>query len=162
MGIVRIVVRPSTWTMASSPRRSIVPVAAGPKGRKKKTRTLTLSKKRSKSWSIYNMKKLIIAFVGLSALDIALTIYFVDHAGGRELNPVMAAVLTWPLWAVVLFKVGLPIVLVILLGLADTLVGRYVSRKSFLSLYLNSRTVLTIAVVALVLVCLFNLGGILL
>lgn len=108
------------------------------------------------------MKKLIIAFVGLSALDIALTIYFVDHAGGRELNPVMAAVLTWPLWAVVLFKVGLPIVLVILLGLADTLVGRYVSRKSFLSLYLNSRTVLTIAVVALVLVCLFNLGGILL
>lgn len=98
------------------------------------------------------MKKLAFAFVALSTFDMCLTLAIVNHGGGLELNPIMAVVLAWPLWGIILFKVGLPIVFSFSLAALDkTTVGRFI----------HARTVLSIVVVVLVAICAFNLAGIL-
>jgi hypothetical protein len=59
--------------------------------------------------------KLAVAFVLLNALDIALTLQFIWHGTGRELNPVMASVLTLPVSIVVAYKVLVPAFFMVML-----------------------------------------------
>ena len=96
------------------------------------------------------MKKLVAAFVGLSTLDIILTLIFVGSGSSIELNPYMAKILTLPLPVILLYKVGLPV----LLGLALIALD-----KSPAARIVHPRGALKLVVVILAGVCLFNLGG---
>ena len=96
------------------------------------------------------MIKLGISFVTLSSLDIGLTLYFVGAGISYELNPVMARVLTWPLPAILLFKTAIPVLLVIcLISFSRVWVWKR----------LTVRNVLIGACVGEMLICLFNLTG---
>ena len=96
------------------------------------------------------MKRLVAAFVGLNTLDIILTLIFVGNGIGTELNPVMAKVLTLPLPAVLLYKIGLPA----LFGLALIALDRIPVAR-----IVHPRGVLKLVVILTAGVCLFNLGG---
>lgn len=94
--------------------------------------------------------KLAIAFVLLNILDIGLTLYFVGHGISTELNPVMAHVLTYPLLAILAYKVIVPILfmsIILWLSLQPT------------SQRVNWNLILILLVVAESAICLFNLTG---
>ena len=98
------------------------------------------------------MKKLVAAFVGLSTLDITLTLIFVSYGTGTELNQFMVKVLAWPLPFILLFKVGVPL----LFGLALIALS-----KSSAARMVQPRGALILVIVGLAGVCLFNIGGLL-
>ena len=98
------------------------------------------------------MKKLVAAFVGLSTLDIVLTLIFVSYGISTELNPIMAKVLTLPLPVILLYKIGLPL----LFGLALIAIS-----KTHANPIVRPRGVLMLVVIILTGVCLFNVGGLL-
>jgi len=100
------------------------------------------------------MKRLVALFVLLSALDIALTLKFVGEGTSTELNPIMVAVLAQPLPAVLLYKVGLPLVL----GMALYAM----SKSDMLNKAVNPKGALKLVVMLLVAVCLFNMTGLML
>lgn len=88
--------------------------------------------------------------MGLNALDIGLTLYFVGIGGSRELNPVMVQILSLPFPLIIAYKVLLPAVLVTVL----IAISRFqVLRK------LNVKLILSLLVGAEAGICLFNLTG---
>lgn len=89
-------------------------------------------------------------FIGLNLLDILLTILFVGSGAGRELNPVMAKVLTNTPMAIT-FKVVVPLLLA---------AGLIWLQQFHLPAIFNPRRVLVLAVVATGVICLWNLAGI--
>lgn len=96
------------------------------------------------------MKKLVAAFVGLSTLDMVLTLVFVGNGTSRELNAYMENVLSWPLPGIVAFKVGVPV----LFGLALMALAKMPAARR-----VHPKGALKIIVVMLTLICIFNLGG---
>jgi hypothetical protein len=103
------------------------------------------------------MKKLTIAFIGLNALDIGLTLYFVGTGVSTELNPVMARVLALPLPAVISFKTILPAILVA--GLLGINTHTELEKLGLFSLAVRARWVLLVMVAVEAGVCLFNMTG---
>jgi len=97
------------------------------------------------------MHYLAISFVVLNALDLYLTLTFVGSGMATELNPIMAKVLTWPWYSILLFKIVLPAVL----AYAVILTAGRVSKCSAYS-------VLSLLVAAEFGICVFNLAGVLL
>ena len=89
--------------------------------------------------------KLAIGFVALSVIDAALTLAVVGK--GYELNPVMRYLLEQPVWAFWVFKVGFALVFAVVLVRLSDRFPRQVKR------------ILTILVVAMVGICLFNMIG---
>jgi len=96
------------------------------------------------------MKKLVAAFVGLSALDIILTLIFIK-GGAIELNPIMAKVLMLPLPVIVAYKVGLPLIFGTILVVLD--------RYSMVARIARPVVILQVVVILMVGVCLFNICG---
>lgn len=98
------------------------------------------------------MKRLTVALVALSALDIALTLAFVGAGISVEFNPILAGVLTWPLPAIILYKLTLPAFIGLVLIYID---------KSPASGAVHPRGVLKILVTVMAVICLFNLSALL-
>ena len=94
--------------------------------------------------------KLAIACVLLNILDIGLTLYFVGHAIGTELNPIMAHVLTYPLPVVLAYKIFLPV------SFMATIL--WLNHQPTLQ-RVNWNLILVLLVVAESGICLFNLTG---
>ena len=89
--------------------------------------------------------KLAIGLVALNIIDAVLTLAVVGK--GYELNPVMRYLLEQPVWAFWVFKVGFALVFAVVLVRLSDRFPRQVKR------------ILTILVVAMVGVCLFNMIG---
>lgn len=98
------------------------------------------------------MAPLATVFVLLNAADIAMTLYFVEHMGFREVNPIMARVLTWSLPVILVYKVLVPAVLVILIII--------ISKQPVVRRF-NWRWIMAALVVGEAAVCLWNVAGLL-
>jgi hypothetical protein len=96
------------------------------------------------------MKRLTAALVILSALDITLTLVFVGAGISIEFNPILAGVLTWPLPAIILYKLTLPAFIGLVLIYID---------KSPVAGAFHPRGVLKILVAVMAAICLFNLSA---
>ena len=97
------------------------------------------------------MKRLVSAFIGLNILDIALTLYLTISGEGTELNPIAGKMLSQPLSAILAYKVALPLIM----GL-----GLYLLHRHHITKFFNPANVLRLAVIGLIAVCLFNIGGV--
>jgi len=88
---------------------------------------------------------LAIAFVGLSALDAALTLAGMNKGGVAELNPIMCPLLEQPEWVFWVFKIGMASIFALVLLIFSKRFPQQVKRI-FIAL-----------VIAMVGLCLFNL-----
>jgi len=95
------------------------------------------------------MKKLAATFVGLNALDLALTLYFIYH-GSFELNPIMVKILALPLPLALAYKILIPTLLITIMVLF--------SRLPMLR-HFGWKRVMWLLVIGQSAICLFNLTG---
>ena len=86
-------------------------------------------------------------FIGLNALDTAITIAAMSKGGVAELNPIMRIVLSQPAWIFWYFKISLALLFTLILLIFANKFLRQISRI-FIGL-----------VIAMAGICLFNLIG---
>lgn len=101
--------------------------------------------------------KLALAFVLLSAVDIALTIYLVGHGVSTEANPIIAWVLRCSLPVVLVYKILVPALLVvIILILSHQTILRITARGGR---EIKWALILAMLVVGQAGICLFDTAG---